>query len=53
MEKTKWDRIHDLCSRVAIEQDPQKFRALLEELHGVLSADDRVLRNDVPGRTKA
>jgi hypothetical protein len=48
MEKAKSDRIHDLCSRIAVEQDQQNFLILVEELNRVLSADRQSLRNAVP-----
>jgi hypothetical protein len=47
MEKARHEMIHDLCSRIVAEQNQQKFRALVEELHRVLSADDKGLRDDV------
>jgi hypothetical protein len=38
MNKEESDRIHDLCSRIAIEHDQRKFLALVEELNRILSA---------------
>jgi hypothetical protein len=52
MQKTKSDVIHDLCSRIATEQNQQKFRDLVEELNRVLSADEQDLRNDVLERNE-
>jgi hypothetical protein len=52
MDKAKWDRIHDLCSRIAVEQDQQKFLVLVKELNRMLSADDLGLRDDAPERKK-
>jgi hypothetical protein len=40
MNKEESDRIHDLCSRIAVERDHKKFLALVEELNRVLSARD-------------
>jgi hypothetical protein len=37
MTKEESDRIHDLCSRIAVEHDHKKFLALVEELNRVLS----------------
>ena len=38
MNKEESDRIHDLCSRIAVEHDYKKFLALVEELNRVLSS---------------
>ncbi len=38
MNKEESDRIHELCSRIAVEHDHKKFLALVEELNRVLSA---------------
>ena len=37
MTKEESERIHDLCSRIAVEHDYKKFLALVEELNRVLS----------------
>jgi hypothetical protein len=37
------DRIFELCSLIALEQDSQKFLELVEELNRILSAQDRHL----------
>jgi hypothetical protein len=47
MNKEQSDRIHDLCSRIAVEHDYKKFLALVEELNRVLSR-----KEDVPTTTK-
>ena len=39
------DRIHDLCSKIAVEQDRQKFLKLVQELNRVLSAKDRHMQD--------
>jgi hypothetical protein len=41
MNKTEGDKIHELCSRIAVEQDYQKFLAMVEELDCILSARDK------------
>jgi hypothetical protein len=40
MNKHESDRIQELCSKIAVEQDHQKFLRLVEELNRVLSARD-------------
>jgi hypothetical protein len=44
MNKTESDRIHELCSLIAVEQDRQKFQTLVEELNRVLSASHERLQ---------
>jgi hypothetical protein len=47
------DRIQQLCSLIAVEQDRQKFLELVEELNSILSAKDRRLQDKSPsGPTK-
>jgi hypothetical protein len=41
MNKEESDRIHDLCSRIAEENDHKKFLALVEELNRLLSSRER------------
>jgi len=36
MNKADSDRIHELCSLIAVEQDRQKFLQLCEELNRIL-----------------
>ena len=38
MNKAESDRIHELCSLIAVEQDQKKFQALVEELNRILAA---------------
>jgi hypothetical protein len=38
MKKDESDRIHELCSLIAVEQDRKKFLTLVEELNRLLSA---------------
>jgi hypothetical protein len=41
MDKIRSDRVRDLCLLIQIEQDQQKFMALIQELNRVLGeADD-------------
>jgi hypothetical protein len=49
MNKTESDRIHELCSLIAVEQDRQKFQALVEELNQVLSANHERLPKKTNG----
>lgn len=46
MNKADSDRIHELCSRIAVEHDHKKFLALVEELNRILSAQDRSSANN-------
>ncbi|MGC1371996.1 MAG: hypothetical protein WA824_07660 [Candidatus Sulfotelmatobacter sp.] len=48
MNKADSDRIHELCSRIAVEHDHKKFLALVEELNRILSAQDRSAANSTP-----
>jgi hypothetical protein len=41
MNKTESDRIQELCSRIAVEQDHKKFLAMVEELNRILSTHDK------------
>ncbi len=45
MNKSDSDRIHELCSLIATEQDHKKFLALVEQLNSILSANDQRLRD--------
>jgi hypothetical protein len=44
MNKTESDRIHELCSLIAVEKDHKKFQTLVEELNRILSAKDERLQ---------
>jgi hypothetical protein len=44
MNKAESDRIHELCSLIAVEQDHKRFQALIEELNRILSAKDQRLQ---------
>ena len=45
MDKTDSDRIHELCSLIAVEQDRQKFLQLCEELNRILGVKRERLQN--------
>lgn len=40
MNQSESDRIQELCSKIAVEQDRQKFLQLVQELNRVLSTKD-------------
>jgi hypothetical protein len=48
MNKADSDRIHELCSLIAVEQDPQKFLSLCEELNRILCAKEERHQNKKP-----
>jgi hypothetical protein len=48
MKKADSDRIHELCSLIAIEQDRQKFLKLVEELNRILGAKEERLQRNKP-----
>jgi hypothetical protein len=45
MNKAESDRIHELCSSIAVEQHHKKFTALVEELNRVLSTQNHRLQD--------
>jgi hypothetical protein len=45
MKKDESDRIHELCSLIAVEQDRKKFLTLVEELNRILSGQHGRLQN--------
>ena len=49
MNKGESERIQELCSRIAVEQDRNKFLKLCEELNRLLSARSRAAQEDKPG----
>jgi hypothetical protein len=51
MNKADSDRVHELCSLIAEEQDREKFLDLVRELNRMLSAKDARLRGqpNAPG----
>jgi hypothetical protein len=47
MNQSETDRIQELCSKIAVEQDRAKFLKLVQELNRALSAKDgRLNEND-------
>ena len=40
MNQSESERIQELCSQIAVEQDREKFLQLVQELNRVLSAKD-------------
>ena len=46
MNKADSDRIHELCSLIAVEQDRQKFLQLCEELNRILDVKRERLQNN-------
>jgi hypothetical protein len=48
MNKADSDRIHELCSLIAAEQDPQKFLNLCQELNRILCAKEERLQHNKP-----
>ncbi len=52
MDKANRERIDELCSRIATEQNQHKFLALVEELNRILSAKAERLKNNPLGNTK-
>jgi hypothetical protein len=53
MNKADSDRIHQLCSKISVEQDRQVFLKLVEELNHILSAKDRRMQNDESSNRKS
>lgn len=45
MNKAETDTVHELCSRIAVENDHKKFLELVEELNCILSASNKDLQN--------
>jgi hypothetical protein len=52
MNQEESDKIHDLCSRIAVEHDHKKFLALVEELNRILSRPDHRLHTNVPAESE-
>ena len=46
MKKADSDRIHELCSLIAVEQDREKFLKLVQELNSILEAKDEQLQHN-------
>jgi hypothetical protein len=47
MNKADSDRIHELCSLIAVERDRHKFLTLVDELNRILAANDRLQNNQL------
>jgi hypothetical protein len=45
MNQSQSDRIHELCSNIAVERDRKKFLSLVEELNHILAEHDRNFHN--------
>src|SRR5271155_368107 len=45
MNKAESERIHELCSRIVVEQDQQEFLKLCEELNRMLSTKHERLQS--------
>jgi hypothetical protein len=48
MKPADSNRIHELCSLIAVEQNREKFLKLVEELNRILGAKDERLQHDHP-----
>jgi len=48
MNKADSDRIHELCSLIAVEQNRQRFLKLVEELNRILGAKEEWLQDNQP-----
>jgi hypothetical protein len=48
MNKANSDRIHELCSLIAVEQNRRKFLNLVEELNRILAAKEERLQKQEP-----
>jgi len=49
MNKSDNKRVHELCALITLEQDPEKFKKLCEELNSILSSNAPPLQGDEPG----
>ena len=51
MNQSDNDRIHELCSMIAVEQDRRKFLQLVQELNDILSnKEKRLEKNELSNR---
>jgi hypothetical protein len=48
MTSTENNRIHELCSLIAVEEDQQRFQKLCEELNRILNAKEERLQDKKP-----
>lgn len=44
MNKTENDRIHELCSQIAVEQDRRKFLEFVAELNRIFEVNEQRLK---------
>lgn len=47
MHRTENDRIHELCSLIAVEEDRSKFLELVGELNRILETKDERLKKQL------
>jgi hypothetical protein len=52
MNKVDSDRIHELCTLIAKEQDRGRFLHFVEELNAILTVQDELLQNKNPENQK-
>jgi hypothetical protein len=52
MNQADNDRIQDLCSKIAVEQDRQKFLQLVQELNRILATKEKRLEKNEPSDRK-
>lgn len=52
MNEADRDRIHELCSRIEVEQDRKIFLTLVEELNKILASTHRGLQEENPDNKK-
>jgi len=48
MNRADSDRIHELCSLIAVEQNRQRFLKWVEELNRILGAKEERLQDNQP-----
>jgi hypothetical protein len=48
MNQSDSDRIHELCSLIAVEENREKFLRLVEELNRILTAHETRFQNTSP-----
>jgi hypothetical protein len=49
MNKADDERVHQLCSLIALEQDRSKFLELVTELNRILSDQEKRFQGEKPG----
>ena len=52
MNQADNDRIQDLCSKIAVEQDRQEFLQLVQELNRILATKEKRLEKNEPSDCK-